>query len=158
MQCRYGIALAGMSLAVLIGEGWQGPLTVMLTLALPPDIKSFAISLWSGITNLIGPTTSTLFGMYLTVTPRLTGILPFTASWLKPFLCTVQVIHCFTIVLLRHHSHVSSKRVFSFAACTRTPCGIDSKMACMHRAAQAQAKIEGVCAMNFAKCEIQDFG
>jgi hypothetical protein len=96
MQCRYGIALAGMSLAVLTGEGWQGPLTVMLTLALPPDIKSFAISLWSGITNLIGPTTSTLFGMYLTVTPRLTGILPFTASWLKPFLCTVQVIHCFT--------------------------------------------------------------
>ena len=31
-------------------------------------------------------------------------------------------------------------------------------MACMHRAAQAQAKIEGVSAKNFAKCEIQDFG
>lgn len=61
-----------MSLAVLIGEGWQGPLTVMLTLALPPDIKSFAISLWSGITQLIGPTTSVLFGIYLTVIPCLT--------------------------------------------------------------------------------------
>ncbi len=65
--CRYGIALTGMSLAVLIGEGWSGPLTVMLTLALPPEIKSFAISLFFGLAQLIGPAGSVLFGIYLTV-------------------------------------------------------------------------------------------
>lgn len=65
--CRYGIALTGMSLAVLIGEGWQGPLSVMLTLALPPEIKSFAISLFFAIAQLIGPAGSVLFGIYLTV-------------------------------------------------------------------------------------------
>jgi len=56
-----------MSLAVLIGEGWQGPLSVMLTLALPPEIRSFAISLFFAIAQLIGPAGSVLFGIYLTV-------------------------------------------------------------------------------------------
>ncbi|BDA47321.1 hypothetical protein COCOBI_10-1670 [Coccomyxa sp. Obi] len=62
----YGIALTGMSLAVLIGEGWQGPLSVMLTLALPPEIRSFAISVFFAIAQLIGPAGSVLFGIYLT--------------------------------------------------------------------------------------------
>ncbi len=65
--CRYAIALTGMSLAVLIGEGWSGPLSVMLTLALPPEIKSFAISLLFALAQLIGPAGSVLFGIYLTV-------------------------------------------------------------------------------------------
>lgn len=71
--CRYAITLTGMSLAVLIGEGWSGPLSVMLTLALPPEIKSFAISLFFAIANLIGPSGSVLFGIYLTVSHRPTA-------------------------------------------------------------------------------------
>ncbi|BDA47320.1 hypothetical protein COCOBI_10-1660 [Coccomyxa sp. Obi] len=62
----YAIGLTAMSLTFLIGEGWQGPLSVMLTLALPPEIKSFAISLFFALAQLIGPAGSVLFGIYLT--------------------------------------------------------------------------------------------
>jgi hypothetical protein len=64
------VGLTCMSLMILAGEGWVGPLTVMMTLALPPDIKSFAISVWCGLAQLIGPATSVLFGIFLTVTPH----------------------------------------------------------------------------------------
>lgn len=66
-MCRYAIGLTAMSLTFLIGEGWQGPLSVMLTLALPPEIRSFAISLFFALSQLIGPAGSVLFGIVLTV-------------------------------------------------------------------------------------------
>lgn len=68
---RYAIGLTAMTLTFVIGEGWQGPLSVMITLALPPEIRSFAISLFFAVAQLIGPAGSVLFGIYLTVThPR----------------------------------------------------------------------------------------
>lgn len=65
--CRYAIAMTGLSLLVLFGEGWQGPLSVMVTLALPPEIKSFAVSLFFALAQLIGPSGTVLYGIYLTV-------------------------------------------------------------------------------------------
>ncbi|BDA47322.1 hypothetical protein COCOBI_10-1680 [Coccomyxa sp. Obi] len=62
----YAIAMTGLSLLVLFGEGWQGPLSVMLTLALPPEIKSFAISVFFALAQLIGPAGTALYGIYLT--------------------------------------------------------------------------------------------
>ncbi len=64
---RYVIAMTGLSLLVLFGEGWQGPLSVMVTLALPPEIKSFAVSLFFALAQLIGPSGTVVYGIYLTV-------------------------------------------------------------------------------------------
>ncbi|CAL8472225.1 g11767 [Coccomyxa elongata] len=62
----YAIAMTGLALLVLFGEGWQGPLSVMVTLALPPEIKSFAVSLFFALAQLIGPSGTVLYGIYLT--------------------------------------------------------------------------------------------
>ncbi|BDA47318.1 hypothetical protein COCOBI_10-1640 [Coccomyxa sp. Obi] len=63
----YAIGLAAMTLTFVLGEGYQGPLNVMITLALPPEIRSFAISLFIALGQVIGPAGSVLFGIYLTV-------------------------------------------------------------------------------------------
>ncbi|EIE27065.1 MFS general substrate transporter [Coccomyxa subellipsoidea C-169] len=76
----YAIGLTAMTLTFVIGEGWQGPLSVMITLALPPEIRSFAISLFFAVAQLIGPAGSVLFGIYLTIGDWVKG----TPSYVTP--------------------------------------------------------------------------
>ena len=70
MPCRYGLFLMSLALSILFSEGWMGPLTCLLTLILPPEMKSFGVSVWSAGSNIIMPAGNVLFGMYLTVRCR----------------------------------------------------------------------------------------
>ena len=65
--CRYGIFLTALALSILCSEGWTGPLTCLVTLILPPEIKAFGVSLWSALANIIMPAANVLFGIYLMV-------------------------------------------------------------------------------------------
>ena len=67
LPCRYGVFLTSLALSILFSEGWGGPITCLVTLILPPEIKAFGLSVWSAIANIISPAGSVLFGIYLTV-------------------------------------------------------------------------------------------
>ena len=59
--------LTGLALSILCSEGWIGPVTCLVTLILPPEIKSFGVSMWNAIGNIIMPAGNVLFGIYFTV-------------------------------------------------------------------------------------------
>ena len=62
--------LAFLALSILCSEGWIGPVTCLVALILPPEIKSFGVSLWSAVaTVLIMPAGNVIFSIYLTVCP-----------------------------------------------------------------------------------------
>ncbi len=65
--CRYGLFLTSLAISILFSEGWIGPVTCLVTLVLPPEIKAFGVSLWSAIANMIMPAGNVLFGIYLMV-------------------------------------------------------------------------------------------
>ena len=67
MLCRYGLFLTSLALSILFSEGWLGPLSCLLTLILPPEIRAFGLSVWSAGSNIIMPAGNVLFGIYLTV-------------------------------------------------------------------------------------------
>ena len=67
LACRYGLFLTCLALSILFSEGWQGPVTCLVTLLLPPEIKAFGVSLWSAVANIIMPAGNVLFGIYLMV-------------------------------------------------------------------------------------------
>lgn len=90
-----------LALLVLFGEGWQGPLNVMVTLALPPDIKSFAISLFLALSQLIGPSGTVLYGIYLTVSVPPTALdRPHVVKHVSMQCCFDLSIHIFCHELL----------------------------------------------------------
>ena len=78
--CRYGLFLTGLALSILSSEGWAGPVTCLITLILPPEIKAFGVNLWSALANIISPAGNVLFGIYLMV--RSLGM---PASWSPKF-------------------------------------------------------------------------
>lgn len=59
--------LTSLALSILFSEGWIGPLTCLVTLILPPEIKAFGVSLWCAVANIIMPAGNVLFGIYLMV-------------------------------------------------------------------------------------------
>ena len=66
--CRYAAFLSGLSLSTLCSEGWIGPVTCLVALILPPEIKAFGLALWwAAATVLIMPLGNVLCGIYLTV-------------------------------------------------------------------------------------------
>ena len=68
LWCRYAMFLAFLALSILCSEGWIGPVTCLVALILPPEIKSFGVSLWSAVaTVLIMPAGNVIFSIYLTV-------------------------------------------------------------------------------------------
>ena len=68
LRCRYALFLASLALSILCSEGWIGPVTCLVALILPPEIKSFGVSLWSAGANvLIMPAGNVIFSIYLTV-------------------------------------------------------------------------------------------
>jgi hypothetical protein len=67
LPCRYGLFLTSLALSILFSEGWLGPLSCLLTLILPPEIKAFGLSVWSAGYNIIMPAGNVIFGIYLTV-------------------------------------------------------------------------------------------
>jgi len=83
---RYGLFLTCLALSILFSEGWIGPVTCLVTLILPPEIKAFGVSLWSALANIIMPAGNVLFGIYLMVrilfTP--TAVSQFQCSWQCP--------------------------------------------------------------------------
>ena len=79
---RYGLFLTCLALSILFSEGWIGPVTCLVTLTLPQEIKAFGVSLWSALANIIMPAGNVLFGIYLMV-----GIL-FTPAAVSQILCS----------------------------------------------------------------------
>ena len=70
LWCRYAMFLAFLAVSILCSEGWIGPVTCLVALILPPEIKSFGVSLWSAVaTVLIMPAGNVIFSIYLTVCP-----------------------------------------------------------------------------------------
>ena len=68
VRCRYAMFLASLALSILCSEGWIGPVTCLVALILPPEIKSFGVSLWSAGANvLIMPAGNVIFSIYITV-------------------------------------------------------------------------------------------
>ena len=67
LLCRYGLFLTSLALSILLSEGWLGPLSCLLTLILPPEMKAFGLSVWSAGYNIIMPAGNVIFGIYLTV-------------------------------------------------------------------------------------------
>ena len=91
--CRYGLFLTSLALSILFSEGWQGPLTCLVTLLLPPEIKAFGVSLWSAVANIIMPAGNVLFGIYLMV-----------RSLVKPAGCLPQSAGCPAVQPITSHA------------------------------------------------------
>ena len=58
-----------MGAGALFANGASGPLAALLTLLLPPEIKSFALSVHEFATYLIGPMFGVIMGVGLQVGP-----------------------------------------------------------------------------------------
>ncbi len=59
--------LACVGIGALVANGSSGPLAALQTLLLPPEIKSFALSVYEFVSFLIGPSYSTIMGVGLQV-------------------------------------------------------------------------------------------
>ena len=70
--CRYALMLICMGLGALFANGATGPLAALMTLLLPPEIKSFALSVFEFVAFLLGPAYSVIMGVGLQVCPCLT--------------------------------------------------------------------------------------
>ena len=83
LHYRYGVFLTCLALSILFSEGWIGPVTCLVTLALPQEIKAFGVSLWSALANIIMPAGNVLFGIYLMVRILFTpaAVFQFPCSW-----------------------------------------------------------------------------
>ncbi|CAL5220856.1 g2941 [Coccomyxa viridis] len=81
----YGLFLTSLAISILFSEGWIGPVTCLVTLVLPPEIKAFGVSLWSAIANMIMPAGNVLFGIYLMCGNSPTGS-PGWVATARPFL------------------------------------------------------------------------
>ena len=57
--------LACMGLGALCANGATGPLAALATLVLPPELKSFALSLYEFLTGLLAPSYSVFMGIAL---------------------------------------------------------------------------------------------
>ncbi|CAK0737847.1 hypothetical protein CVIRNUC_000957 [Coccomyxa viridis] len=78
-DARYAMFLASLALSILCSEGWIGPVTCLVALILPPEIKSFGVSLWSaGANMLIMPAGNVIFSIYITSGGWVSG----TPEWL----------------------------------------------------------------------------
>lgn len=64
---RYGLMLACVGIGALLANGASGPLAALQTLLLPPEIKSFALSVYEFVSFLIGPSYSVVMGVGLQV-------------------------------------------------------------------------------------------
>ena len=65
--CRYGLMLFCMGAGALFANGASGPLAALLTLLLPPEIKSFALSVHEFVVFLLGPIYGVIMGVSLQV-------------------------------------------------------------------------------------------
>lgn len=59
--------LVCMGLGALAANGATGPLAALTTLLLPPELKSFALSVFEFLTGLLAPSYSVLMGVGLQV-------------------------------------------------------------------------------------------
>lgn len=59
--------LVCMALGALLANGATGPLAALTTLLLPPEFKSFALSVYEFLTGLLGPMYSVIVGVGLQV-------------------------------------------------------------------------------------------
>jgi subtilase family serine protease len=59
--------LVTLCLSILLSEGWLGPVTALLALMVPPEIKTFTVSLWVALGQILEPVVTTLCSFYLTV-------------------------------------------------------------------------------------------
>ena len=62
---RYGLMLACMGLGALCANGATGPLAALATLLLPPELKSFALSMYEFLSGLLAPSYSVFMGIAL---------------------------------------------------------------------------------------------
>ena len=67
LRHRYALMLFCMGVGALLANGASGPLAALLTLLLPPEIKSFALSVHEFATYLIGPMFGVIMGVGLQV-------------------------------------------------------------------------------------------
>ena len=67
VRCRYALMLVCMALGALLANGATGPLAALTTLLLPPEFKSFALSVYEFLTGLLGPMYSVIVGVGLQV-------------------------------------------------------------------------------------------
>jgi len=87
---RYAFMLAMMALGALLAVGSAGPVLAMVALMLPPDSKSFGLSVFHCGVSVIDPTASVVLGIVLQARVRA------RASWSarddapgRPALCVV---------------------------------------------------------------------
>ena len=66
-MCRYALMLFCMGVGALFANGASGPLAALLTLLLPPEIKSFALSVHEFVVFLLGPIYGVIMGVSLQV-------------------------------------------------------------------------------------------
>jgi hypothetical protein len=59
--------LVCMGLGALCANGATGPLAALTTLLLPPELKSFALSVFEFLTGLLAPSYSVIMGVGLQV-------------------------------------------------------------------------------------------
>lgn len=62
---RYALMLVCMGLGALLANGATGPLAALATLVLPPELKSFALSVYEFLVGLLGPAYSVVMGIGL---------------------------------------------------------------------------------------------
>ncbi len=61
------MSLIGLAGAYFSAEGWQGPMSSMLALVLPPEMRNFVISLWQALGSMLEPAGNVLFSIYVMV-------------------------------------------------------------------------------------------
>jgi hypothetical protein len=64
---RYALMLVCMACGALLANGATGPLAALTTLLLPPEFKSFALSVYEFLTGLLAPMYSVIMGVGLQV-------------------------------------------------------------------------------------------
>ncbi len=76
MIARYALMLVCMACGALLANGATGPLAALTTLILPPEFKSFALSVYEFLTGLLAPMYSVIIGVGLQVSYRGVCCLP----------------------------------------------------------------------------------
>jgi hypothetical protein len=64
---RFALFVVTLSLSILLSEGWLGPVTALLALCVPPEIKTFTVSLWVAMGQILAPVVTTVCSIYLAV-------------------------------------------------------------------------------------------